>query len=43
VRPNDIYLGFSTDVADEVVSRWQKSLDEMRANGKLAALLKPFQ
>ena len=43
VRPNDIYLGFSMDVADEVVSRWQKSLDEMRANGKLAALLKPFQ
>jgi len=42
VRANTIYLGLSKDVADDVVARWQDSLDRMRASGKLAVILKPF-
>ena len=33
-----LYIGFSKDVADEQVALWQKSLDEMKENGKLAGI-----
>jgi polar amino acid transport system substrate-binding protein len=43
VRPNDIYLGLSKDVADDVVAQWQKGLEGLRNSGKLTAIQKPFE
>jgi ABC-type amino acid transport substrate-binding protein len=43
VRDNNTYLGFSRDVDDDVVARWQKSLERMRADGKISALSKSFE
>jgi len=43
VRDNDTYLGFSKDVDDDVVARWQKSLDRMREDGRLSALLRSIE
>jgi polar amino acid transport system substrate-binding protein len=43
VRDNDTYLGFSRDVDDDVVARWQKSLDRMRADGRISTLMKSFE
>jgi len=43
VRNNNTYLGLSTDVSDDVVLRWQQSLDRMRTNGKVTAIMKSFE
>jgi ABC-type amino acid transport substrate-binding protein len=43
VRPNEIYMGFSLKVPDETIARWQGALDKLRANGKLAAILKTYE
>jgi tripartite-type tricarboxylate transporter receptor subunit TctC len=36
-------MGFSLKVPDETIARWQGALDKLRANGKLAAILKTYE
>jgi polar amino acid transport system substrate-binding protein len=43
VRPNEIYMGLSPKVPDATVARWQGALEKLRANGKVAAILKTFE
>ncbi|HXP96043.1 MAG TPA: transporter substrate-binding domain-containing protein [Telmatospirillum sp.] len=43
VRPNEIYMGLSPKVSNETVARWQGALEKLRANGKVAAILKTFE
>ncbi len=43
VRPNIMYLGFSRNVPDETIAKWQKALDELQASGKVAEILRQYE
>jgi ABC-type amino acid transport substrate-binding protein len=40
VQKNPLYLAFSMDVPDSVVSEWQQTLDEIKADGTFESIQK---
>jgi polar amino acid transport system substrate-binding protein len=42
VKATQLYIAFSKDVSDDTINRWQKELDNLKANGKYQKILDKY-
>ncbi len=42
IKDTQLYIAFSKDTADEDIAKWQKALDDMKADGSYDTILKKY-